>query len=122
MPRTTRPTTTAPQSYLAGGELKGMTTKSSVRIRATNRTTGDYFEIITASDAKFQVNLANLTDDGTVTGTHTAYTNGDIIDFRVLGDGIGATQHTMDTSKSSVSTLSITATDVSSTNVPEIRL
>lgn len=112
----------ASQSYLAGGKLTGLTSNASVKIRVTNRRTGDYIEVTTASDGKFQANLGNLTNDGTSSGTHTNYANADIIDFRLLGDGIGGTQHTMDTSKSSVSNLTITGADISSTNVPKIEL
>lgn len=108
-------------SYLMGGKLTGLTSNASVKIRVTNRTTGDYIDIKTASDGKFQVNAADLKSAGT-TGTHTEFSNAQIIDFRLLGDGIGGTQHTLDTAKGSVSNLAITGADMSSTNVPKIEL
>ncbi|MAG76358.1 MAG: hypothetical protein CL811_06310 [Colwelliaceae bacterium] len=113
------PTTTEKQ-YILGIKVTGGTA-SDVYVNIRNQRTGDYYKVQTSSN-EAAVNLRKLTDNGDPkSGTHTDFTNGDIIEITVSGLRAGGTTHTVNRTKGG-GRVSVTLTDVSTSNAPAISI
>jgi|GEM_PF-6338247 len=93
-------------------------TASDVYVNLRNGRTRDYCKVKTV-DNEVVITLTDLTSNGTKSGTHTAYANSDIIEVNVTGYRYGGTTHIVDTTKGTVR-LTLTLTDVSTTNAPAV--
>lgn len=102
---------------LSGGTS---TATSDSYVKLYNRTT-TYYKILKAVNNEVLFDISNLSSDGTDTGTTGAITVGDIIDIWVSGIRTGTTTHTISAGRGS-RRVSVTCTDVSTTNAPAVSI
>lgn len=90
-------------------------------VRFINTRTRDYQIVKMNSTYEVVTNLRNLTNNGTSSGTHTAYAVGDLILLEVSGNYSGSsTTHTVGT-KGGI-TIRVAGTDISTTNAPVVSI
>lgn len=116
MVSTTRPPT---KPYVIGIKASGGTDANEYATIRNGRTR-DYKKIKLVN-GEGVINLKELTATGAIEGTHTDWANADVIHVTISGGRRGSASHTVDTTLGSV-TLTITTTDVSTTNAPAITI
>ena len=93
-------------------------TASDVYILFRNGNTKEYKKVLTVSDEAV-VNVGELSSDGTETSTKTGVSNNDVIEISATGYRYGGTHHTVNTNKGGAK-ISLTLTDISTTNAPAV--
>ena len=91
-------------------------TQTSIKVRVVNRRTKDYRVYEADSANEIPINAGDLTDNGG-DGTHNGWQNGDVIEIKSEGGGIGHGTITLDTNTPN-QTIPITGADITATNTP----
>ena len=99
----------------------GGTSTEGTRVKAFNRTTAE-FVTVTADGNTASINLANLSSDGTSSGTFSGFANTQVIEVRCTGGRMGSGTYTIasgDRSKGG-GKVAVTVVDVTATNSPGV--
>lgn len=111
-----------PNSYVLNIALSGGTRTEVTRVKLVHRTTGEFIEVQAVLN-NVAMNLADLSSDGTKTGTFSGFSNSDVIEIRCHGGRMGSATHTVDTSgRKSGGKVTVTVVDVTATNTPGLTI
>lgn len=118
MPRTVG---TQPTGYVVRVTLSGGTKTHQSFVTVHNRRTLEY-KVYKADQNGVVANLADLSSDGTSKGTFSGFTNNDEIEVRCHGGRMGSGSLTVDTggTRKGGGQVTVTVSDVTSTNVPTV--
>jgi len=103
--------------------LSGGTSGERTIVKAYNRSTGEFRDVV-ANSNNAVINLADLSSDGSNSGTFSGFNTDEVIEVRCHGGRMGSNAYTISTAdrRRGGGTVTVTVADVTATNTPGLSI
>ena len=116
-----RTSSVQPNVYTLSVKLTSGTALVDQPVKFINRTTKEYRVVKSRTGGEAVLSMGELSSDGTDDGTKSGFSNADVIEINVIGDGTGTTTHTINTANAgadvTIVTVNVTASDCAAVNL-----